>query len=101
MLPFLKHISSSNYVFKAVCNILVLNINKSGKKKKWTEKLAASLYCHTQSVFPFALCSSPNLPVGSLSASLRQAFPVSIREGPPSIYTAPSLSVGEPHPTPS
>lgn len=51
MLPFLKHISSSNYMFIEVCTILFLKINSH--VKNWTENLAAHHCCPTQLASPF------------------------------------------------
>lgn len=50
-LPFLKHISSSNYMFIEVCTILFLKINNH--VKKWTENRAAHHCCSTQLASPF------------------------------------------------
>lgn len=55
MLPFLKHISSSNYMFIEICTVLFLKINSHVKKneQKMKQKWAARHCCPTQQASPF------------------------------------------------
>lgn len=79
MIPFLKHISSSNYMFIEVCAVLFLKINSHVKKM---DRKTSSMF----TLLHPPGSENPQLPVESMSRHKKQASSLSLypQEGAPS-----------------